>query len=85
MVLDGLMVGASAFGAAAFCFIAGFAAGAPRRPVAEVFPETHVSFSAELCDEDRLEFLDSAKEAVRRGRLGKANQLGDYAAGNKGK
>lgn len=73
MFLDGLTVGASAFGAAALCFAAGFLVGGLRTKGAAVFPVTHVSFSAELSDEARLEFLESAKEAVRLGQLGKAN------------
>ncbi len=84
MVLDLVMVGATAFGAAAFCFAAGFVVGGLRSGGAAVFPATHVSFSADLPDEARLDFLESAKDAVRLGRLGKANQLGDYPAGNKG-
>lgn len=85
MFVDGLMVGASAFGAAAFCFAAGFVVGGSRSQGAAVFPTTHVSFGVELSDEARLQFLESAKEAVRLGQLGKADQLGDYPASNKGK
>lgn len=85
MIVDGLLVGLGAFGAAAFSFSAGLVVGGTRNAGAAVFPTTHVTFSPELSDDARLEFLDLAKEAVRRGQLRKPNQLGDYAAGDKSK
>ncbi|AIR90207.1 hypothetical protein [Pseudomonas cremoricolorata] len=85
MIVDGLLVGLGAFGAAAFCFSAGLVVGGLRSSGAAVFPATHVSFDLELSDDARLEFLGAATEAVRSGQLRKTNQLGDYTAGDKGK
>lgn len=85
MILDGIVVALCSFGAAAFCFAAGFVVGGSRDSGASVFPATHVSFSADLTQAARLEFLEAAKEAVTRGQLGKPDQLGDHAPSHEGK
>lgn len=82
MILDGFVVGISAFGAAGFCFAAGFVVGCGTRGGVSVFPSTHVSFSEKLSDEGRLQFLEEAKCAVLRGQLRQAQQFADDSASN---
>ena len=82
MILDGFVVGLSAFGAAGFCFAAGFVVGGGRKARTLVFPVTHVSFSETLSDKERLEFLEEAKCAVLRGQLRQTEQLADDSASN---
>lgn len=50
---------------------------------ATVYPVSHVSFEVALSDADRLRLLEEAAQAVRDGRLRKAENLGDDASGNK--
>lgn len=82
MLLDGLMVGASAFGAGVFCFVAGYIAGCSRREGFATFPLSHVSFDSLACDVDRLRLLDEARAAVLDGRLSQAKSLKNCSATN---
>ncbi|WP_367239094.1 hypothetical protein AB1H94_17680 [Pseudomonas fulva] len=84
MIIDGVLVGLGAFGAAAFSFACGFVVGGSRSPSSVVFPAMHVSFDPDSSDEDRLKFLDAARDAIRLGQLRKANQLGDDPTSDKG-
>lgn len=86
MILEAVVIGGCAFGAAAFCFLAGLAVGVTtNKPGAATFPPTHVSFDPDLSNEKRLSFLDEAAQAVRAGKLRQPKKLGDDTASDEGK
>ncbi|RBL69823.1 hypothetical protein C3E98_019210 [Pseudomonas sp. MWU13-2625] len=64
--------------------LAGFLLGlffrSPRPAGAVTWPVCHVSFEPNSTEEERLQFLDSAAQAIRDGRLGKPKKLGDQPA-----